>query len=739
MANEIMKTLNTKIKLRYDSHEIWMEKDPVLMAGELALSAVTVKQDGVVNTVPSVLIKCGDGEHKYSELGYVFARAADVLDACKTEAGLKSFINGVIADAGIASDDAMQELAGKVTAAEGKITTLEGKMTTAEGKISANEQAIEAIEGRFGAETVALEINAAISALKLADTYAAKAHGHEIADVNGLSDSIAAAKKAGTDANAALEAYKTTNDAAVKVVSDSVAGIKNGETIDNFKEVEEALAGKQAAGNYSVEGHKHEIADVNGLETAIADAKKAGTDASAAAGQALTDAKAYTDSEMTRLVGDTKVATQIENYVNGLKLADTYAAKEHEHTKADITDFAHNHEMGEINGLAAEFAKKVDKETGKSLVADTEIARLAAMSDGANKVEASETNGNIKIDGVETVVYTHPEKHAMADITGLDTALAGKQDVIPANTYDAYGAAADALKDAKEYVDDELERLVGTDTVNAQISTALENALKVGEEGAKVEKYALATDLAAEAETARAAEKANADAIIKLNANAETAGSVDYKIAQAVAAIMDNPDETKNSINELVTWIDEHAEDALAMSNQVTANKNAIETLNGDASTTGSVDKKIADAIADENLDQYAKAADLEALDDRVEAIETEHNAETTGLKARLTQAEADIDALELLVGDDTVSKQITDVTNPLTERIVELEKVDHSHANATELDKIADGDKAKWDAKLEDVTAATDSGLKATKTGNTVAIEIDDTLTWIFDCGGAN
>lgn len=54
----------------------------------------------------------------------------------------------------------------------------------------------------------------------------------------------------------------------------------------------------------------------------------------------------------------------------------------------------------------ATVAGKVDKETGKSLIADTEIARLAEMSDDANKTEASETNGNIKIDGVETTVYS---------------------------------------------------------------------------------------------------------------------------------------------------------------------------------------------------------------------------------------------------------------------------------------------------------------------------------------------
>lgn len=64
-----------------------------------------------------------------------------------------------------------------------------------------------------------------------------------------------------------------------------------------------------------------------------------------------------------------------------------------------------------------------------------------------------------------------------------------------------------------------------------------------------------------------------------LNGNAETENSVDYKIAQAVAAIMENPDDTMNSINELVNWINDHADDALALSNQVTTNKNDIAAL----------------------------------------------------------------------------------------------------------------------------------------------------------------
>lgn len=81
----------------------------------------------------------------------------------------------------------------------------------------------------------------------------------------------------------------------------------------------------------------------------------------------------------------------------------------------------------EIDVLQEASAKHVEKEEGKSLIADTEITRLAGMSDGANKVEKSETNGNIKVDGAEVVVYTHPEKHAIADVDGLQDALNGLQ------------------------------------------------------------------------------------------------------------------------------------------------------------------------------------------------------------------------------------------------------------------------------------------------------------------------
>ena len=55
---------------------------------------------------------------------------------------------------------------------------------------------------------------------------------------------------------------------------------------------------------------------------------------------------------------------------------------------------------------------KVDKEAGKGLSANdftNELkAKLAAIAEGATKVEASKTNGNININGTETQVYKEP-------------------------------------------------------------------------------------------------------------------------------------------------------------------------------------------------------------------------------------------------------------------------------------------------------------------------------------------
>ena len=63
--------------------------------------------------------------------------------------------------------------------------------------------------------------------------------------------------------------------------------------------------------------------------------------------------------------------------------------------------------------LVTEIEGKVDKVEGKVLSSNDytteEKTKLAGVAAGATKVEASTTNGNVKVNGVETTVYTEPE------------------------------------------------------------------------------------------------------------------------------------------------------------------------------------------------------------------------------------------------------------------------------------------------------------------------------------------
>ena len=68
----------------------------------------------------------------------------------------------------------------------------------------------------------------------------------------------------------------------------------------------------------------------------------------------------------------------------------------------DVTN-AHGLSVG-TNGVALALA--TDNSDGA--MGSTEHTKLSGITTGATKVEASNTNGNIKIDGVETTVYTAP-------------------------------------------------------------------------------------------------------------------------------------------------------------------------------------------------------------------------------------------------------------------------------------------------------------------------------------------
>ena len=209
------KILNTRIQLKGDSFKNWTAQNPVLKLNELAVVRIDSDDTTVLGSgISGIYFKVGDGTKHFSELGFSGGIDGRVIAEAISKKTLVQTINDTIAHAGIATDEAMKALAGRVTS----------------------------LEGLVGTEAVATQIADAIAELNLSNTYAAKehthtkseitdfAHTHAMTEVTGLTDAIADAKKAGSDANTALEEYKVTNNAAVKANADAIATINAAET-----------------------------------------------------------------------------------------------------------------------------------------------------------------------------------------------------------------------------------------------------------------------------------------------------------------------------------------------------------------------------------------------------------------------------------------------------------------------------------------------------------------------------
>lgn len=110
---------------------------------------------------------------------------------------------------------------------------------------------------------------------------------------------------------------------------------------------------------------------------------------------------------------------------SGHKHSDYLTAHQDISGKADKVTGATNGNFAglDANGNLTDSGKKaadfVAAESGKRLMTDAEGTKLSGISTGATKVESSTTNGNIKIDGVETTVYTGPDVATDAEVTEM--------------------------------------------------------------------------------------------------------------------------------------------------------------------------------------------------------------------------------------------------------------------------------------------------------------------------------
>ena len=764
------KILQTRILNKIDTLANWQNSTLKIKQGEICLATVAASA-GTGLTEPVVMAKIGTAEEKtFAELPWSFyAKASDVIEAAKSEAGLTAFVNNVINGAALTSNEAFAALVERVETAEGEIDTLQSEMDAVEKKAADNEAAIGVLNGDAS--------TAGSVAKAIADALAAYSTTEQMN--TAINTAKEAAIKHADDLDKAMDERVDVLEAAI--AADGAVDTKIKNAIDALDVTDTAVAGKYVSAVNEVDGkvvitradlpdytetyaakvHGHEIADVNGLADAIVDAKKAGTDA----------------------------ATALETY----KGTNDEAVQKNADDIAAIKDGATVDSFADVE---AELAKKVDKVEGKSLIADTEIARLAAMSDGANKVEASTTNGNIKIDGVETVVYTHPT-HAIADITGLQDALDGKQaagdyaaevhthvkaDITDfAHTHvaseitdldatikgydyatktelgdvDAKFANYKTAEDQKA-IDDEQDRRLGViegDYLKAADKTELEGKITTAQDAADAAQEhseGVAADLAEAVEALEGADAAQVERIAALEGTiVGLSGAMHFEgVKDEVPTDVTGYEQGDVIIvgnKEYVLNGDAFVEfgDASVNAEAITALTGRVDTLETDMAQAKTDIDAVEAAVATK-----AEQADLNTLAGRVTTVENDLNTETTGLKARMTQAEADIDALEAKVGEETVEAQIAAAIEALkigdyakaADLAAAIERIAQNETDIEALEGRMDTAEGAIDAVEEEVAKkANDADLAAiAKTGNVNDLVQTDGDVIIFDCGSS-
>lgn len=414
------------------------------------------------------------------------------------------------------------------------------------------------------------------------------------ADKTTLENSIKEAKKAGTDANTALETYKVSNDARVLAVEEDIAEITDGTN--------------------GILAQAKTYAD--GKDDAIAAAKKAGDDAQA-------DIDAYIESNNTALAGvkatadAAAVKTEVESALAGKvdKVEGKSLIADSEITRlASVTNYDDTQVKADIAKKAdaatmtTELGNKVDKVTGYSLVSDDEIARLAEVDNYDDTALAG------RVTDLETASATHALK---TEVEAVDAKFA---DYVKSSDYATDKAGIDeeiSNRYTKEEADGKFALIA-----DAYDDTALANRVKTIEDDYLVEadKTALQDQITA-----------NANAI-ELLTNGVSAEEVD-------------------GVNDLIQYVKDHGTEVTGMKADIKANTDAIAEHEEFAAETYETKTDASAKLTEAK--EYADGINT-ALDARIDALEAiNHDAYTAAdatLKAEL-QAEIDADVKALADG----------------------------------------------------------------------------------------
>lgn len=242
------------------------------------------------------------------------------------------------------------------------------------------------------------------------------------------------------------------------------------------------------------------------------------------------------------------------------------------------------------------------------------------------------------------------------------------EDVLPAYSITIPETDLTEVNKSIKAVKDVVDKLDGEDTVEGSIKAQIK-AVKTELEGQITASEYNDTEV-------KKSIKANTDAIGILNGTGD--GSVDKKVADAVASIVADAPAAYDTLKEISDWISTHTEDASAMNSSIQTNKTDIANLaklvgtlpEGEDSTTivAYIDKKVgavdfSSAIAtakSEAISEAKKYAD--GLAKNYATAEQGTKADTALQEADITDLKADVAANKASLGTEgATTKAIAD------------------------------------------------------------------------------
>ena len=475
----------------------------------------------------------------------------------------------------------------------------------------------------------------------------------------------------------ALEAYKTANNAAV-------AGKVSNSDFESFKTANTAaITNAQTA----AETKAQEL--VNGLSTYVGTLPE---------GTTATSVVDYVNVKTAGIATDAALE-ELNNQVNGLQ--DAVDAIEEDYLKGS--------DKTELQGNIDTVSSAVETEKGRAEGAEAGLAtRIKAIEDDYLKT-ADKYDDTALAARVKAVEDDYLKK---ADKTELENKITANSTAIELLTNGVSAEEVDGVNDLIQYVKEHGAEVTGMKEDIAENAAAI--AKEIGDRESAIE------SVQGQINALGIANGKVANAAMADKANSLTdAAKAEVKAVKVAAA--DAADEATHATSA------DKATDADKLGGVVAADY-ALKT--DVATATG-------DAVAAHNTDEEAHSDIRTAISDLGEAVEDALAAAGETLAGLTAQFNTKL-AENLTAASEESSAKDAVV-------LAEAQNAVAAHAEDTDLHVTADK-QAAWDAAkatadtaIQSVTAAADSGLKATQTGTSVAIEIDESITWIFNCGGAS